>query len=255
MSRKINYFNIGLFIIIGIIILVVGLIVFGGGDLFKKKLVVETYFDGSVQGLNVGSPIKFRGVKIGEVTNMSLVGEVYDVSKDIPDSYKYNLYVFVQADLYIEHFERFSVRDEAGQVRTMKKRVKEAGLRCKLVPLGITGGAYLELDFVDPKFWGEPLEIVWEPKTIYIPSVPSTIAQVIEALAKIPEVLDKQVYPTLENVNEASQNLNLALETLDEVLINTLSISDNIRDVSLELKENPSRILFGDAPPKKGVKR
>ena len=255
MNKKTNYFKIGMFIIIGIIIFVVGLIVFGGGEFLKKKLEIESYFNGSVQGLNIGSPLKFRGIKVGEVTEMSLVGELYKISQDVPDAYKYNLYVLVRGVVYIENFEKFAPKDEAGRDRNINRLIQESGLRVKLIPLGITGGAYLELDFVKPQFAKETLEIVWKPKYLYIPSVPGTLEQVTKALSEIPEVLNQDVYPMLKNVNESAKTFPAIIEKIDEILLNTRLISGDIRDVSMELKENPSRVLFGDAPPKKGVRK
>ena len=255
MNKKTSYFKIGMFIIIGIVIFVVGLIVFGGGEFLKKKLEIESYFNGSVQGLNIGSPLKFRGIKVGEVTEMSLVGELYKISQDVPDAYKYNLYVLVRGVVYIENFEKFAPKDEAGRDRNINRLIQESGLRVKLIPLGITGGAYLELDFVKPQFAKETLEIVWKPKYLYIPSVPGTLEQVTKALSEIPEVLNQDVYPMLKNVNESAKTFPAIIEKIDEILLNTRLISGDIRDVSMELKENPSRVIFGDAPPKKGVRK
>ncbi len=48
-------------------LLLVGLVIFGGGRFFQDEIILETYFDSSVQGLDIGSPFKYRGVTIGEV--------------------------------------------------------------------------------------------------------------------------------------------------------------------------------------------
>ncbi len=68
----------------GILLAVVGALVIGGGSLFQKPIVVETVFDESVQGLDVGSPVKLRGVKIGTVSYIGLVGDNY-VLDDTPE--------------------------------------------------------------------------------------------------------------------------------------------------------------------------
>jgi paraquat-inducible protein B len=255
MTRKINYFAIGMFILIGIILFTVAVVIFGSGNLFKETMVVETYFDGSVQGLNVGSPIKFRGIKIGEVSKLSLAGDVYEISQDIPDYYKYNVYVLVRCDLDLESFKRFASQEPEAREKNLARLARDSGLRIRIIPMGITGTAYLELDFVKPEFRKEPLDIVWVPENIYIPSVPGTLEQVTKALAEIPEILDQEVYPILRNVNEASKTFPAMTEKIDEILTNTRLITSDIRDVALELKENPSRVIFGNAPPKKGVKK
>ena len=53
-----------------IVLLVVAVIVFGGGELFSTKRYLVTYFDGSVKGLRVGSNVLFRGVRVGYVTDI-----------------------------------------------------------------------------------------------------------------------------------------------------------------------------------------
>ena len=73
MSQRMNYYKIGLFVISSIVIISIFIIVLGAGNLFQKNLFLETYFDESIQGLDVGSIVKFRGVKIGTVKEITFV--------------------------------------------------------------------------------------------------------------------------------------------------------------------------------------
>ena len=59
------------------IIGVIGVVALGVGTIFQKKALVETYIDESVQGLDVGSPVKFRGVPVGKVETISLTSAEY----------------------------------------------------------------------------------------------------------------------------------------------------------------------------------
>ena len=63
MSAKANYFKIGVFTLSSAALALVGIVVLGAGTLFERSIMMETYIDESVQGLDVGAPIKFRGVK------------------------------------------------------------------------------------------------------------------------------------------------------------------------------------------------
>ena len=65
MSNQANYYKIGLFVVLGVAIAIVSVVILGAGSIFEKSIVMETYIDGSVQGLDVGSAVKFRGVQIG----------------------------------------------------------------------------------------------------------------------------------------------------------------------------------------------
>lgn len=67
MSKKINPTSIGLFIVAGVALGVAGVLVFGSWKLFSKTREVIVYFDESLNGLNEGAPVKYRGVTIGSV--------------------------------------------------------------------------------------------------------------------------------------------------------------------------------------------
>ena len=77
MSAQASYFRIGVFLMSAIAITIVGMVALGGGRWFKNIESFESYFDESVQGLTVGSPIKYRGVQVGTVESVTFVGDVY----------------------------------------------------------------------------------------------------------------------------------------------------------------------------------
>jgi len=91
MSSKANNFKIGLFILIGMIVTVIGIILFGGGKFLREKYTIETYFDQSVQGLDVGAALKLNGVQIGDVSEIHFVFNDYETNKQ---------YVLVRANIY-----------------------------------------------------------------------------------------------------------------------------------------------------------
>src|SRR5512140_3681865 len=73
MSRKANKTMIGVFVIGALVLLVIGIVIFGSGKLFKHTNKFVLYFDGSVKGLAIGAPVMFRGVSIGTVKDISLI--------------------------------------------------------------------------------------------------------------------------------------------------------------------------------------
>lgn len=72
MAKKSNPALIGTFVVGAVVLIVSSLLLFGSGRWFSDKLKFVMFFDGSVKGLNIGSPVVFRGVRVGAVSDISL---------------------------------------------------------------------------------------------------------------------------------------------------------------------------------------
>ncbi len=169
--EKLSYFKIGLFVISATIIAVIGVVVLGAGALLQKKTILETYIDESVQGLDVGSAVKFRGVSIGKVERITLTSVEYATRRR---------YVLVRAGLTSDIFQ-FPLANAGSPGFTTEI---SKGLRVRLAAQGLTGTAYLEVDYLDPAR-NPPLEIDWQPRFPYVPSAQSRITQLSEAVERI----------------------------------------------------------------------
>ena len=73
MSEKSQKLRIGIFIIAGTLLMLAVLFFLGLSDMFVEKVTLVTRFNESVQGLTVGSPVKYRGVQVGTVSKISIV--------------------------------------------------------------------------------------------------------------------------------------------------------------------------------------
>jgi len=71
-SRKANPTLIGSFVLGGVVLSVVAVAVFGSGQMFRETQTFMSFFDGSVAGLDAGAAVRFRGIDIGEVTDVLL---------------------------------------------------------------------------------------------------------------------------------------------------------------------------------------
>src|SRR5918912_1533840 len=89
------YFRLGAFILLAVAALVTLVIVLGTSSLFRNDLVAETYFNESVQGLEVGSKVLFRGVRVGNLTKMSFTYMKYERDKPANQRKPYVLVEFV----------------------------------------------------------------------------------------------------------------------------------------------------------------
>ena len=88
MSKQANKTAIGAFVVGAVVLAVAAIIVIGSGKFFADTELYVAYFQGSVKGLRVGAPVVFRGVKIGEVTQMRLYSMRKDMSVEIPVIFK-----------------------------------------------------------------------------------------------------------------------------------------------------------------------
>ena len=168
MSAKANYFKLGLFILAAIAVLVAMVLALGAGRIFERTVTLETYIDDSVQGLDIGSKVRYRGVLLGEVKRLGFTAERYEQDKPLGQR---KPYVLVEAVLNLDRLGPLGEAD----VELMQQYIDQ-GLRIRVAPQGITGINYLELDFVDPQL-NPPLPIDWQPRNPYIPSARAKLVQ------------------------------------------------------------------------------
>jgi ABC-type transporter Mla subunit MlaD len=206
MSRKANYYRIGVFVIIGFVITVVGIVVFGARGFFRAKTIQETYFNQSVQGLEVGAPVKIQGVQVGAVKEISFVFNYYKTNYT---------YVLVRFEVYPElvgEWKTLGGMPTEEETEKILNDLIEKGLRLQLASSGLTGVGFLNFIYLDPK-QHPPLKIDWEPKYFSIPSAPGTITVVTQAIENLTRKLEAiDVKGITDNVNQVLVNTNKAIE-------------------------------------------
>jgi ABC-type transporter Mla subunit MlaD len=210
MSQKANYFKLGLFVIGAVVAGVLVLVIIGSGRFFERRVIIETYFKESVQGLDIGSKLKYRGVTIGEVTRISFTYVNYQL--DLPIT-KRERYVMVEAQLQPRLVGGRAAAGDMTQAENAALEV-EKGLRLRLAPQGITGLNFLEMDYVEPP--PPVLPIDWVPANVYIPSAPSTVTAIINAAQDIMEKLHRiDIEATIAHVNRLLVTTNQRMAALD----------------------------------------
>ncbi|MBB5690719.1 paraquat-inducible protein B [Roseomonas alkaliterrae] len=166
------YLRVGMLVVVGAA-LAIGFVLFlTSGSLRGEMRMFETYVQESVAGLDVGAPVRFRGVQVGRVTELGLVSVLYGRQPRGPDEIASRLIVV-----------RFAV-DPARYGDAPVEDAVRAGLRVRIATTGVTGLSYLEVDFTDPAR-APPMPVPWEPRFTVIPSVPSTITQVTSAAERL----------------------------------------------------------------------
>ena len=201
MSAKANYFKLGLFVILSVALGVVGVLVLGAGKILEKRIILETYLDQSVQGVDIGSKVKFRGVPVGNIRKIDFTRNRYELDK---------------APLARRSYVRLEIEMSAGALGQKTKtiinedlpREIQNGLRARLTSQGVTGTSYLEIDYLDPEK-NPPLPIDWKPDYPYIPSAASTFSRIVNSA--------EELFSQLERINfeRIANSVELLVMSLD----------------------------------------
>jgi ABC-type transporter Mla subunit MlaD len=202
MDDKQHYLRLGLFVLAALAIMFAVLFILGGRSLFQPSLVVETYFDGSIAGLELGSPVRYRGVPLGTVSAIGVSSAMYE--RDVPVSERKG-YIVVRATITGERTLLWRQELDAYIKR---------GLRVQTQLAGITGQQFLSVNFFDPAA-NPPLQFNWQPDYPYIPSVPSLASEIISSVQGVVQSLDKADLEQIgRNLNALVANANQKLEEI-----------------------------------------
>jgi len=224
MTKKANFFKLGLFVIIAFGLGALFLIAFGAGKFLIKENLAETCFDESVQGLDIGSEVKYKGVKIGTVKTITTPTKHYNIQSN---------YVLVTFSLS-EHCY-VGQTGETSIIR-MRKAIAE-GLHIHLSFKGLTGAAYLETDY-SSGIRESPLDITWNPTNIYVPSRKSSIKRLGDALNQF---LDNLSDANITGITTGIKNL---LQTLNQKAdaLNMAEISNQTENLLKEVRQTNKNV-------------
>ena len=230
-----NRYTLGLFVSSGVVLLIVILFLIGLMDEFKPKLRIVTFFKESVQGLEEGAAVKFRGVTIGKVTRLSVTGK--------------------------ESLIKVDMEIDVGRIRSLKKNalsrdaenkfledihsMVQKGLRCRLGLLGITGMRYIEVDYFKPnEKIVEDDHIILDDRVAYIPSTPSLLAglqtNLTVTLAKISNIKFEQISSDISsNLRELKRLLKNP--EIPKIVKEFSATTENLKHISSTLKQSVTK--------------
>lgn len=215
MNKKSTAVAIGSFILGGGILLALGIIMFGGVNLFSGRERAVIFFESSVSGLQVGAPVTFRGVTIGSVHRLALEVNASSHSARIP--------VYIEIDT-----GNLTVTDEGATEPLQLEQLVGRGLRARLQTQSfVTGRLMLELDFVED---AGPVTVAHVGGIPEIPAVKSRLDQIKEevseldvgkALATATRVLDtveKLAVAADEQVNRIGNSVVTTSDSADRLI-------------------------------------
>jgi phospholipid/cholesterol/gamma-HCH transport system substrate-binding protein/paraquat-inducible protein B len=208
MEESRRYVRLGLFVVVGLSVLALGLFLLGGRNWFGPTFTFETYFNQSIAGLELGAPVRFRGVPLGRVSEILTSAATYERAVPLDQRREY---IVVRVEVNLS-------RREAARMRQDAVTLAKKGLRAQTQLAGITGQQYLALDFLDPRKY-PPLEFQWSPDYPYLPSAPSSSGEIIAKAQRFLASLNEADIGTL------GQNLNALVSDLD-TKVGELQVAD-----------------------------
>ena len=228
--KRANPAVIGGFIVGAVVLVIAGVMMLGSGKLFTETIKCVMYFEGAIQGLYVGAPVNFRGVKVGSVTSIKMQFDRQNFAIRIP--------VIVDFPKGAGGTMEMLNADPRAPKDALAALI-ERGLRAQLQTDSlVTGLLFIQLDLppaTSPE--AAPREATVDPATklLEIPTVPTTlqevsntVRQVLDKLAELPlEEMLRSAEGTLLGINrlvnapelqEAIHNLNVTLTGMQQVL-------------------------------------
>ncbi len=221
MSSVKTFTKLGLFTILAVLALVVTAFALGVRSVRSETVRYHTYFDESVQGLEIGAPVKYRGVSVGVVSAIEIAPDRRHVDTSL---------ALKQSDI-----RRLGLGDDRTHIAIPPE------LRAQIGSQGITGVKFVNIDFFDPKTNPvAPLPFTPHPDTIpaaaslmkgledslakALDRLPDLLASMVVSLGKVDRLLDdvdgqhipESMTKTLANLNGAITDLRAVVEHVDQ---------------------------------------
>lgn len=189
-------FLIGLFVILSSGVLIATIFWLGANEFFKPKSFYVTYFDSSIQGLEKGSPVKYMGVPIGNVSSVSIAPNGLLIE------------VVLQLDPKVNITPDMRIKAEFS---------------------GIAGGKFLQIFKPEKGINFPEMSLGFQPPYPVIHSAPSGIDEIAIAAKQVMENLMQVQFSRI------SQELIELITNLNSVLTNP-SIRNSLENVELATK-------------------
>jgi paraquat-inducible protein B len=225
-ARQANRTLIGGFVVGAVALAVAAATVLGSGKLFQHRQTFVMFFSGSITGLSVGSPVEFRGVKVGAVRKIAAVFDPKDLSITIP--------------VYVDFDPKGMIVANRGQAFAGGERdlsngegfyqpLLDKGLKAQLeIQSLLTSQLYISLDF-HPEM---PTKLVGlDARYPEIPTIPSLREQILSKLQKLPD----EIISATEGVEQLVRS-PATQETMRDLAVTIRDLDALIREIRAEVK-------------------
>ncbi len=222
MATGTNHWKLGLFVLAGIAVALVSLVALGARNWNQASVSYKSYFDESVQGLEPGSPVKFRGVTIGRVSAIDIA----------PDQ----RHVEVTSELTLAQLGRLNLGTNDERPLTI-----HPDLRVQLAQSGITGVKFVLIDYFDGARTPPPA-LPFNPAESYIPAAPSTLKNIESSVVKTADRFPEIAADLAETINK----LNGLMDDVEREEI-PVRASETLAQTGLAVQELRAQLRALDA--------
>jgi len=191
MAVEKSYARLGLFLVVVLVVVVATALLFIQRWRSRAIIAMVTYTNENVSGLEISSPVRFRGVSLGRVS---------DVRVDPRD-----VIVEIDFEMFPDRLNTIGISAERiGQIRDLRGMFPN--LRASMVSNPVTGEAYLLLDV--PENPPAPMTLAFTPDRPYVPWAPTTLATVQDRLPAILERAEATLQTVTEIVSKVPESLD-----------------------------------------------
>jgi paraquat-inducible protein B len=228
MSKKASSTMIGVFTLLGLLLGAVSVVLFGAGKYFEKTHKLQLYFDKSVNGLEVGSDVRFGGVRIGSVSSISVIIDTNENRKIIPVvvevSDKGLMSIAGTGDDSLDFTSHAGVRRAVG--KGLRAGMKQQSL--------VTGKLYIEFDIKQDAEGFIYREKV-RPEFPIVPTIPTEMDELISGITDgLKKITDLDIAGLMEEVRDVLKGANEQIADLDlkKISDNLTAITGDVRDLT-----------------------
>ncbi len=199
MAVEKSYARLGFFLVVGLVVILASAVLFIQRMRSHAVIDMVTYTTENVSGLDVSSPVRYRGVPVGRVTDLRVDPRENTIEIDF--------------EVFLHRLNTIGFN-----VSRIKKLADIGGLtpnlRAQIIGNPVTGEAYLLLDV--PKNPPPAMALGFRPNRLYVPSIPSMRATVQD---RLPALLDR-TEATLQTLREIVARVPDSLDRSDRFFTN-----------------------------------
>jgi paraquat-inducible protein B len=289
MSKKANPTAIGLFIVIGVVLGVSGLLLFSSARLFSHPRQCIVYFNESLNGLNEGAPVKYRGVAIGSVKRVMVrfnqatndyampviieieqkliserLGEPSDVFTEeaLAERIKRGLRASLQAENLVTGVLYIDIRPEPNATPSVFHQLNKNYPEIPTEPTEIqqlfNNLASLDVKGIETNLTGLILKLDSTVSGLRVSELQTGVTNLlasIDRLVSSPELTNDLVVlrATLDQYRLLAEKLNARVDPLADSLTNTLAQANTSLQQLRGAVENLRTMLAPDSPVRNGL--